>query len=336
MRIKAEQLSNSLTKSLAPIYLLSGDEPLQLGEAADSIRQTAKQQGYNAREIFSVDTHFSWNQLALSADSFSIFSDKKIIELRIASDTVGTEGAKALIAYCEHIPADTLLLITMEKLKSATLKTRWLESIDKAGVIVQVWALEGHDLLNWLQQRMQQRGLQAEPDAIKLIAGRIEGNLLAANQEIEKLYVLYGAGKLSTAQINEAVADSSRYDVFKLIDAVLAAQVNRIIKILFGLQAEGTAAPVVLWALSKEARSLLKIKLALNSGQPKEQVFRNQQIWDKRKTLVDKALNRLKPSQLDQILIACTKADRQIKGQQSGNAWETMLTICLQFAAIKH
>jgi DNA polymerase-3 subunit delta len=334
MRLNATELGAALKKNLAPVYFLSGDEPLQLGEAADAIRKAARLAGYNAREVFSVETGFSWGQLALSADSLSIFSDKKIIELRIASGNVGTEGAKALISYCERLPPDTLLLITTGKLASASLKTRWVEHLDKAGVLVQVWALEGQELLRWLQQRAEQRGLNIESEGIKLIASRIEGNLLAANQEIEKLYVLHGSSKLTTADISDAVADSSRYDVFKLMDAVLAAQGNRIIKILSGLRAEGIAAPIVLWAVTKEARALIKIKIALASGQSKETVFRNNQIWDKRKVLVDKALARLKVADLNQVLVLCAQVDRQIKGQQAGDAWETLLVVCLQFAGL--
>ncbi|MDP3838271.1 MAG: DNA polymerase III subunit delta, partial [Methylococcales bacterium] len=188
--------------------------------------------------------------------------------------------------------------------------------------------------LNWLQQRLLQRGLHVESDGIKLLASRIEGNLLAADQEITKLYVLYGAGQLSTAQISDAVADSSRYDVFKLMDWVLAAQTNRIIKILAALRAEGIAAPVILWALTREARSLIHIKLALSGGQHKDTVFRNNQIWDKRKPLVDKALTRLNLQQLNNILVLAAQADRQIKGQQSGDAWETLLAVCLLFTSL--
>lgn len=334
MRLKPDQLNVALQKSLASVYFLSGDEPLQLGEMADAIRKAARATGYNSREIFSVDSTFSWSQLALAADSMSIFSDKKIIELRIPSNTVGTEGAKALSTYCQRLPADTLLLISIGKLASATLKSRWLESIDKVGVVIQVWALDGQDLLNWLQQRLLQRGLHVDTDGIKLLASRIEGNLLAADQEITKLYVLYGAGQLSTAQIADAVADSSRYDVFKLMDWVLAAQTNRIIKILAALRAEGIAAPVILWALTREARSLIHIKLALAGGQHKDTVFRNNQIWDKRKPLVDKALTRLNLQQLNSILVLAAQADRQIKGQQSGDAWETLLAVCLLFTSL--
>jgi len=333
MRIKPEQLSAALQKGLMPVYFITGDEPLQLGEMADAVREAAKKSGFENREILSAETGFEWNQLAFSADSLSIFADKKIIDLRMPSGTPGTEGAKALIAYCERLPEDTLLLITAGKMASGALKSRWLEALDKVGVVIQVWPLEGQDLIRWLQQRMQQRGLYAETDGLRILASRIEGNLLAAAQEIEKLYVLYGTGNLSNQQIFDVVADSSRYDVFKLMDSVLSASVNRIFKVLSGLRAEGIAAPVVLWALTREARVLIKIKLALSQGQNREVVFKNNQIWDKRKQLVSNALNRLNDSDLNSILVLSAKADRQIKGQQQGDAWETLLAICLMFAS---
>ena len=192
MRIKPEQLSAALQKGLMPVYFISGDEPLQLGEMADAVRKTARKAGFENREIISAETGFEWNQLALLADSLSIFADKKIIDLRLPSGTPGTDGAKALIAYCDRLPEDTLLLITAGKLASGASKSRWLEALDKVGIVIQVWPLEGQDLIRWLQQRMQQRGLNAETDGLRILASRIEGNLLAAAQEIEKLYVLYG------------------------------------------------------------------------------------------------------------------------------------------------
>jgi DNA polymerase III subunit delta len=333
MRLKPEQLSAALQKGLMPVYFITGDEPLQLGETADTVRKAARIAGFENREIMSAETGFEWNQLAFSADSLSIFADKKIIDLRLPSGTPGTEGAKALIAYCERLPEDTLLLITAGKMASGALKTRWLEALDKKGVVIQVWPLEGQDLIRWLQQRMQQRGLNAEIEGLRLLASRIEGNLLAAAQEIEKLYAFYGTGDLSHQQILEVVADSSRYDVFKLMDSVLSASVNRIFRILSGLRAEGIAAPIVLWALTREARALIRIKLALSQGQSRELVYKNNQIWDKRKQLVSNALSRLDDNDLNNILVLSAKADRQIKGRQQGDAWETLLAICLMFAS---
>lgn len=335
MRIKSEQLSAVLQKGLLPVYFITGDEPLQLGELADTVRKAARKAGFENREILSAETGFEWNQLAFSADSLSIFADKKIIDLRMPSGTPGTDGSKALIAYCERLPEDTLLLITGGKLASGALKTRWLEALDKVGIVIQVWPLEGQELIRWLQQRMQHRGLNAETEGLRILASRIEGNLLAAAQEIEKLFVLYGTGSLSNQQINDAVADSSRYDVYKLTDTVLSASVNRIFKVLSGLRAEGIAAPIVLWALTREARAIIKIKLALTQGQNREAVFINNQIWDKRKQLVSAALNRLTYDDLNWILVLSAKADRQIKGQQQGDAWETLLAVCLMFASTK-
>jgi DNA polymerase-3 subunit delta len=212
------------------------------------------------------------------------------------------------------------------------MKTKWFEAVDKVGVTIQVKPLEGDELLQWLQNRLQQRGLNTDRAGLALLAERVEGNLLAAAQEIEKLYVLYGASILTKDQIFDVVADSSRYDVFKLIDAILAANVNRIFKVLAGLRNEGIAPPVVLWALMREARTLCKVHLELSSGKSKDMVFRNNQIWDKRVGLVDKALKRLSHNQLFEILTLSAKADRQAKGQESGDVWETILAVCLLFA----
>jgi DNA polymerase III subunit delta len=333
MRIKPEQLGVALKKSLAPVYFISGDEPLQLGEIADAIRKAAKKAGFENREILSAETGFEWNQLAFTADSYSLFADKKIIDLRLPSGTPGIDGSKALIAYCERLPEDTILLVTAGKIASSALKTKWLEALDKKGVVIQVWPLEGSDLMRWLQQRSELRGLHIETEGLRILASRIEGNLLAAAQEIEKLYVLYGNVNLSSQQITDAVADSSRYDVFKLMDSVLAASVGRILKVLSGLRSEGVATPIVLWALTREARVLIKMKLAISQGQNREVVFKNNQIWDKRKQRVSNALSRLSDSDLNNILVLSAKADRQIKGQESGDAWETLLALCLLFAS---
>ncbi len=335
MRIKPGELSAELNKGLKPIYVITGDEPLQLAELADEIRKAAKVAGFENREVITVDANFEWSQLAFLADSMSIFADKKIIDLRLPSGTPGIDGSKALVAYCGRLQEDNLLLITAGKLASAALKTRWFEALDKQGVVIQVWPLEGQELISWLQQRLQRRGLSANADGLRLLASRVEGNLLAAAQEIENLYVLYGAGNLSQQQIVEVVADNSRYDVFKLIDSVLSDREDRIIKILSGLREEGVAAPVVLWALAREARSLIKIKWAIAGGQSKDLAFKNNQIWDKRKQIVSNVLNRLSDKDLTRILVLGAKADRQIKGQQSGDAWETLREVCLMFVMAK-
>lgn len=331
MRLKPEQLTNTLQKNLNKVYLFHGDEPLQISELADEVRQTAKHAGFVQREIFSSDTGFEWSEIATAAQSLSIFGDKKVLDVRVTSANFGNDGAKTLISYCEKIPDDTILLITCGKLNAAGMKTRWFEAVDKVGITIQVKPLEGDELLQWLQHRLQQRGLNTDRAGLALLAERVEGNLLAAAQEIEKLYVLYGVGMLTQTQIFDVVADSSRYDVFKLIDALGAMNVNRIFKVLRGLQAEGIAPPVVLWALMREARMLCKIKIELAEGKNRDIVFRNNQIWDKRVGVVEKTIKRLSHKRLFEILTLCAKADRQAKGQESGDVWETILVVCLLF-----
>lgn len=335
MRIKPELLEGTLEKKLAAVYFLTGDEPLQLGEAADLVRSAAKKQGYLLREVYSVESGFEWNELAIAADSYSIFADKKVIDLRLSHSKPGIEGAKALALYCQRLPEDTLLLITAPKLDKASLKTKWFQSIDQAGVVSQVWPLDGADLIQWLQKRAKNRGLQIEADGIRALASRVEGNLLSASQEIEKLYVLCGKTALSRQEIEEKVADSARFDVFKLTDCVLSGRVTRMVKILNGLKMEGIAAPVVLWALARETRMLIKIKIALNHGQRKDSVFNTYRLWDKRKQLVDSVQSRMSIKEFQEVILLSSKADRQIKGQEQGDCWETLLSICLLYSTPK-
>lgn len=332
MRLSLRQLADALNKNLAPLYLLSGDEPLQLGEAADAVRAAARQAGYGSREIFSEDTGIAWHAVTDSAASLSIFAEKKIIELRMPSGKFGSEGAQALNDYCEHPPDDTLLLIICGKLSSSSQKTKWFQTLDKTGIVVQIWPPEGRELLSWLQQRLQQRGLRVDEEGLKILAARVEGNLLAAAQEIEKLYILYGAGTLSAKELFATVADSSRYDVFGFGNALLAGKPARMVKILDSLKAEGVAAPVVLWAVTREARQLLAIKNIVKQGQNPEAAFNQLKIWDKRKSLLSTALQRLNGNALQHVLLLSATADRQIKGEQRGDAWETLLSICLLFA----
>jgi len=335
MRLKPEQTAQHLrSQRLAPVYLVSGDEPQQIAEITDAIRKAAWQAGYLEREIFSQDSGFSWNDLPAAAYATSLFADRKVIDLRLPSGAPGAEGAKVLTAYCERLSEDTLLLITTGKLAAASLKTRWFQALERVGIFIQVWPPEGEDLLRWLRHRLQQRGISTDSEGVKLLAARIEGNLLAAAQEIEKLYILYGPGCLDAAKIADAVADSSRYDVFKLADSLLSGHPGRITKILSGLKDEDVAAPVVLWAITREARTLCKIRQDLAAGKHRDAAMQAQQIWDKRKALVSQALDRLSESALHRILMTSAQADREIKGQQPGDPWQTLLQICLLFTAV--
>jgi len=335
MHHKANQLETVLQKKLAPVYFISGDEPAQQLEAADMVRSAAKQAGFLHREVLTVDDNFSWNQLSFAAESLSLFAEKKLIDLRIPTGKLGQEGSKVVSHYCKKLPADTLLLITAAKIDKASQKSRWFQALESVGVIVQVWNLEGNELKHWLQQRLQKRGMQLEPQTMHLFITRVEGNLLAAKQEIEKLYTLYGAGNISLQQLEEATVDNSRYDIFKLTESALMAKPARITKILKGLEAEGVATTLVLWALTREARLLNRLKLSLSQGQSLEPLFKKNQVWGERKSLINKSLKRLSQLQLQKIIQLSSLADRQIKGQQSGDTWETLLFISLLMAGVK-
>ncbi len=332
MWIKAEQLKASLNKGLQPIYFLSGDEPLQLGEAADLVRQAARKQGYLSREVLTVEGQFSWLEFSMAANSLSIFAEKKIIDLRIPNSKVGAEGSKALVQYCQDIPADTLLLITVGKIDKSAKKSKWVTNLESQGIALQIWPLEGAALLAWLQQRLMNRGLRVDKQGLALIAARVEGNLLAAAQEVEKLYSLYGECELSFTQLNDVVMDCSRYDVFNLVDAALSGRVPRVMKILTGLEAEGIAAPIVLWGLAREARNLMHIKRALAAGENSRTVFMKYQVWDKRQKLVEHVLKKLSNHDLMAILVMAAKTDRQIKGLEKGSSWQSLLEMSVALA----
>jgi len=330
MSSKLEQLDAHLQRGLNPVYLISGDEPLQSGEAADAVRLAAKQAGYDVREVIHIEQGNEWPLVNFVADSLSIFSDKKLIDLRLPSGKPGQDGSKTLIAYCQNPPPDTILLITAGKLDRNALKAQWFQAIDKLGIVVQVWPLQGGELLNWLQRRCEKKGLTLNHDALKDLALRVEGNLLAAAQEIEKLFILYGAQSIDLGKIEYGVADSARFDVFRLTDYLLAGRLNRAAKVLGGLKAEGVAAPIVLWALSRELRILFNAKNELESGTSVDSVCRKYQIRDKRKPTTLETLKRLRSKDLQRLIWYCAEIDRTIKGQLPGDCWEALFSLCVR------
>ncbi len=256
MQIQPEQLESRLRGALAPVYFISGDEPLRVMEAADAVRSRARAAGFEEREVLSVNAGFDWNSLAAAAGSLSLFSPRRVLDLRLPGGKPGEAGAKALRAYAEAPPEDTLLLITSGKLEPAARKSRWVQALDQAGVVVFVWPLDRRQLPAWVRTRLKRRGLEATPEAAALLAERVEGNLLACVQEIDKLYLLQGAGRVDARDIANAVADSARFDVYDLVDTALAGDGARGVRILNGLQGEGVAPAVVLWALARDLRQL--------------------------------------------------------------------------------
>ncbi|OGT32079.1 MAG: DNA polymerase III subunit delta [Gammaproteobacteria bacterium RIFCSPHIGHO2_12_FULL_35_23] len=331
MEIRAEQLSQSL-KKLAPLYLVSGDEVLLVQEACDQIRKAAKEIGYQEREIFTITNQFKWQDFFESIANFSLFGDKKIIELRFDQKPNRT-ATEALTRYCEQTSEQTFVLIITPKLEAATKKSGWYKTLVQTGHCLAIWPINKEHLPTWLATRFKASSLQVEPAVIQLICERVEGNLLAAQQEIEKLTLQYGSGPISAEQILQNTSDNYRYDVFALVDSCLQGSIDSINKILISLKEEGIEAILVLWALVRELRNAIKIIEALNSGQNLDVSLQKAGIWDKQKPLWRKFLNRCKSLKdlYSAIQLAAT-IDQQIKGIQKGNPWETLLVLCLNFA----
>jgi len=332
MRLRLETLSGHVQQPLLPIYWVSGDEPFQLDEACNQLRRAAQQQGYTERQVYHVDRGFSWEQLRHSADSLSLFAERKLIELRLPSGKPGNDGSKALQEYAAAAPADTLLLVISGKLEPATQKSKWFTAIENSGAWLQIWPIEAARLPQWIAQRMRIRNMQASPEALRLLSDRIEGNLLAADQELEKLLLLYGPCRIDVPEVQAAVTDSARFDVFGLVDEALNGHSERLSRILFGLRAEGVEAVLVLWALAREIRGLAQIARQCASGGNVEQVMATFRVWDKRKPLIRKALSRGKTADWESMLQTCGQLDRLVKGQGTGRVWDELLELALTVA----
>ncbi|MGB5474623.1 MAG: DNA polymerase III subunit delta, partial [Gammaproteobacteria bacterium] len=290
MQLKPEQLDAHLKNKLAPVYFISGDEPLRVLEAADAVRAAARTQGYDERDVMTVQAGFDWNSLLAQAGNLSLFAQRRIIDLRIPTGKPGEAGAKALREFVAQAPEDILLLITAGKLDPSARKSKWVQALEQAGVAVFVWPLNAQEFNGWVQARMRKRGLQPSAIAVQMLAERVEGNLLACVQEIDKLYLLRGAGPVDADAIAGLVADHARFDVYTLVDAALAGKATRSVRILNGLQAEGVAPPVVLWALARELRQLAAMTAEIRKGQSIAGVLARYRVWANRKDVVGAAL----------------------------------------------
>mgnify|MGYP001813364430 FL=1 len=332
MQLKPEQIDAHLRKQLAPVYFISGDEPLRVMESADAIRTAARKQGYDEREVLTVQPGFDWDALRSEAGNLSLFSQRRIIDLRIPGGKPGAEGSKALRAFVANPPEDTLLLITAGKLDASARNGKWVQALDKAGVVMHVWPLKPHEFTRWVEQRMRRRGLQPDADAVTLLADRVEGNLLACVQEIEKLYLSLGEGVVDADTILEQVADNARYDVFALVDSALGGDAVRSVRILQGLNAEGVVSQIVVWALSREIRTLAAMAAAVASGQQAAAVVSRHRVWAARKAVVTAALQRLSPARCGMMLRHCARIDRISKGRGAGNVQDELLQLVLTLA----
>jgi DNA polymerase-3 subunit delta len=312
--------------------LVSGEEPFQLEQVSSAIRHKAQELGHTDREVMHVERGFDWQQLSASADALSLFADKRLLELRMPSVKPGDAGSKALQRYCDQPPVDTVLLIVSGKLEKAQQNTKWFKALEQKGVVVQVWPVEADKLPQWIKQRMRLRDMQPTPEALAMLADRVEGNLLAADQELEKLRLLSGGGTVDAEQVAAAVSDSARFDVFSLVDTTLLGDAARAVRILYGLQAEGVEPVLVLWALGREIRSLSGMSRALQQGQAMGQVLTQYRVWDKRKRPVQAALQRYPLKRWQGLLWQVGEIERVIKGQSTGKPWDELLQLTLKVA----
>ncbi|MBL4743983.1 MAG: DNA polymerase III subunit delta [Cycloclasticus sp.] len=329
MKLEINQLSFAVEKGLAPVYLVSGDEPLQQGEAVDLIRKKARSEGFLNRIVLHVEGKFDWNQLFSACMSQSLFAEKNLIELNLPTAKPGREGSPIIDRVVSELSSDNLLIIIAGKVEKKSHTSKWYKAIDKVGAVITVWPLADGALSQWLKKRLQQKGMSASQQGIKALADSVEGNLLAAAQEIEKLHVLYGAIELTTDNILNAVADNARYDVFKLTDSLLAGNSARTVQVLRGLIGEKLAAPVVLWALMRELRILAGLSFEKNTSGQTGAVFKRYFVWQSKHGAYLKAINRGSLSQWHSLIRACAKADRVTKGAEAGDEWLFIEQICL-------
>ena len=321
MQLKPEQLAAHLARGLKTLYTVHGDEPLLAQEAGDAIRAAARAAGYNERKVFTVGNaaHFDWSALLGAAQAMSLFAERQLIELRIPSGKPGKEGSEALQRYCSALSDDVLTLVQLPKLDFQQQKSAWFSALDGAGVMLKVEAVERRELPAWIARRLAAQGQRvADGDegqrTLAFFADRVEGHLLAAHQELQKLALLYPQGVLGFEQVEAAVLNVARYDVFKLGEAVLAGQVARALKMLDGLQAEGEAAVLVHWTLAEDIRALKRVHDALADGKPLPLALNEARVWGVKQRLYERVLPQLADHQLAHLVDAASICDGVIKG----------------------
>ena len=322
MQLAPAQLAAQLSKGLRSLYTLHGDEPLLVQEALDAIRATARGQGYTERTVHSVaGAHFDWSEVLAAGGSLSLFADKQILEIRIPSGKPGKDGSVALQQLAQQAEgnADTLTLVVLPRLDKVAKSAAWFVALERFGVTIQVEPVERGALPQWIAQRLQAQGQRVEAGVegqrtLQFFADRVEGNLLAAHQEIQKLALLHPPGELQWAQVESAVLNVARYDVFKLSESVLAGQRLRTQRMLDGLQAEGEAEVLVHWALAEDIRALKRVKDAMDAGKPLPMALRDNRVWGAKERLFERVLPRLASVQIAQLLQAAHQVDGIVKG----------------------
>jgi len=342
MQLALPQLAAHLQKGLRSLYTLHGDEPLLAQEAADAIRTVARAQGFSERTVYTVaGAHFDWSDVLASGSALSLFADKQMLEIRIPSGKPGKEGSAALqqLAESSQGQTDNLTLVVLPRLDAATRKGAWFGALESFGVTVPIEPVDRPALPLWIAQRLQQQGQRVAAGeegqrTLQFFADRVEGNLLAAHQEIQKLGLLFPAGELTQAQVESAVLNVARYDVFKLSEAVLSGQMARVQRMLEGLQAEGEAAVLVHYTLAEDIRALKRVKDAMAQGRPMPMALRENRIWGVKEKLYERVLPRLSDANLARMLLAAHQVDGIVKGlkvpEWPADGWQALQRLAMR------
>jgi len=337
MELKPEQLAaRGTSEPLLPVYLIAGPETLRVLEAADAVRAHARAQGIGEREVFDADGRdFDWGQLEASFNAPSLFSAQRLVEVRLPGGKPGKEGAEVISAFCANPPPDVVLLVTTGEWGKAY-QGKWSDAITRVGVLAVAWAIKPHELPGWIENRLRSKGLRAERDAVQLLADRVEGNLLAAAQEIDKLALLSDGEVLDAERMESLVADAARYDVFRLTDAVLAGQGAQVSRILAGLRAEGDVVAGLMPMIVKELlRTAALARVQANGGNLAAEM-KSQGIWEAKQAPFKRALQRhATPARWDRFVAEASKIDRAAKGRGDGDAWVGLERLLLAIADAK-
>ena len=327
MQIRAEQLASQLSNALAPAYAVHGDDPLLALEAADAVRAAARKRGFGDREVFEPNRYFDWSELQHSLASLSLFGGKKIVELRLATGKPGAPGGAAIAEYCERPSPDVLLLVSLPRLDRATQGSAWFSALSRAGIVVDIYPVERARLAAWIAERLARQGQRAPKEALEFLADRVEGNLLAAHQEVQKLALLAPAGEISLDTLREAVANVARYDAYSACEALLSGDLARYVRVIDGLKSEGEAPTLVLWTLSEELYALTRIQAGIAAGRSMDDLLRENRVWGSRQRPMKSAASRVKPVAVQKALAHAASIDRAVKGVGSGEPWDEFLKL---------
>lgn len=332
MQLSPDQLATHLERDLRPLYILTGDEPLGIKESIDTLRQATRRQGYDERISLTAERYFDWRQLKASGQSISLFASRRLLEVHIPSGKPGIDGGKALQELAGNLPVDTVTLVILPKLDKTGTGSAWFGALEKAGVVVPLNTVDIDRLPRWIGQRLQAQGQQADASTLEFLANQVEGNLLAAHQEIQKLGLLYPGGPLNPEEVREAVLNVSRYDVFQLGDALLAGDVARTVKILDGLEAEGAQPLALLGVLAWLLRGVARVKLAETRGENLANAMQQAKIWGDRQNQVRRMLARVSLRQMQAALLKMAEIDRICKGIAPGKPWLELSRLCTGLA----